>query len=72
MDLSEAVLVHELSEELRHTGLQLHESVVGGNAQIDDAIVQAHILAYDRLLRLAGVLDALVGASLRCLVGDEA
>jgi hypothetical protein len=44
VDLSEALGVKELTEQLANTRLESHEGLVGRNSQIDDSIVQTDIL----------------------------
>lgn len=44
MDLSEVLGVEEIAEQLAHSRLEAHEGLVGGDSQVDDAVVETHIL----------------------------
>lgn len=45
VDLLEAALQERLAEELRDRRLHAEDRLVGGRAQVDDAVVEAHVLA---------------------------
>lgn len=71
MNLNEVVVIEELSEEVRHSSLQMHYGLIGWYTQINDPIVESHILLHNGLLVITLLFFVVVLAAtaiLCCLV----
>ena len=73
VDLDEIIIVEELSEEVGHAGLQVHDGLVRWHSQINYSIVESDILLHDCCLGFVLTLLVIVlgSAILGRLVQDD-
>jgi len=50
VDFDESLGVEVLSEQLADTRLESEDSLVSGNSQVNDSVVQSHVLLHTREL----------------------